>query len=444
MPGIALLFAIPCLLLIFLERPSRSRVDLLSVLLLCMSFYYWFFLLFDEVDFDFYIAKQIFYFYLIFFIFVWGAVQVDPYSFLMGFWNGFLPVAGVASLLGVLKAVLQEQGFVISGLVDVYQLLSVGYPYGSSLRADYNVFALSLLVAIVGVIPRVFNSLGWGRFRSLLYMALFLVALYFLGSRRAYFLSLVIFLWGAFVSFRFRGRAGVGLYLGGCLAFGCILALLSQLVLSGQNYSSYQRFPDAILQWGVSGAGDLELSGAAIESVSDGYASDRALSGDKHDYSEQIITYTPVRLISTVGFANDFGLESRLVRWEFALELWEDSGWFLGRGFAYHKLFSCKFVNCEYPDYPHNFILSEILLAGVLGGGFSVLVVFLIIFTAIRSSGIFWLSGAGVVVFLGFPYLLISGDGIFSIPQVVACFFFVLLFSRNGPQILFRQRGWRR
>lgn len=440
-PGVALLFAVPCLLLIFLERPPRSNVHVLFFILLCMSFYYWFFLFFGGAGFDFHVAGRLLYFYLMFFVFVWGAVQFDPCSFLRGFWSGLLPMAVIASLLGVFKTVLQERGFVVSGLVDMYEVFSVDYPYGASLRADYNIFALSLMVAIIGVVLRVFNSWGWGLFRALLCLALFLMTLYFLGSRRAYFISIVIFIWGAFVSFRFRGRAGVGFYFGACLAFVGVLVLLSQLVLSGKSYSSYQRFPGAILQSGVSGTGELKLSSAAVESASDREALDSSLSKDRRDYPGQIITYTPGRLISTVASANEFGLASRLVRWEFALDLWMENGWFLGRGFSYHKIFSCEFVNCEYPDYPHNFILSEILLAGVVGGIFSVLVVLLVVFVVIRSGAIFWLSGAGSVVLLGFPYILISGDGIFSIPQVVACFFFVLLFSRSGPDFLFARRG---
>lgn len=68
------------------------------------------------------------------------------------------------------------------------------------------------------------------------------------------------------------------------------------------------------------------MSGGAVKSVSARGASDRSLSSDKHDYFEQIIIYRPVRLISTVGSANESGLEIRFIRWEFALELWMGSG----------------------------------------------------------------------------------------------------------------------
>lgn len=201
-------------------------------------------------------------------------------------------------------------------------------------------------------------------------------------------------------------------YMGIWALLGLFVVFLSDLILvADSNYSAYQRFPDVAF-------------GIVAEGV---------------DSGEKIITFTPTRLLSTV--TSDSGLmASRLDRWKYALELLHVRGWLVGQGFSYHEAFSCRFVACEHFDYPHNVLLSELLLAGFMGGVFVVLIASLLFLAGVGSPEELWLSGAGMVTLLAVPSMLISGDGIFSISQAVASFFFLLLFLKGKYHLVFYRR----
>jgi hypothetical protein len=447
LPGFALLLAIPYIILLAHDGSGKFSINIFMLPLLAISFYYLLFIFSSEGAVDFSLVRKILYFYCMVLMFVFGNIQAEPLRFLYAFWACLIPSALFASLLGICKVVLQEQGYVISGFVDIYNNFSVSYPYGSSLRTDYNIFSLSLLVALVGVIVNFLKAEGVRRGVAVLQMALLLLAIYLSGSRRAYGFLILSVIWGGWVSARCYGFFCFLRYSAVFIVLAFFIVFISESILSGKIYDDYKRFPGDIFSV-------LEHETAvdvrSDESVykSQGAETVSALH-ENHQYTAssyqgQIITYTPGRLASTVISDDSLGLASRIERWAFAVELLQARGGFLGQGFSYQAAFSCEFVSCAHSDYPHNVFLSEFLLAGFVGLSLSLVAIFSLIFLALKSQAEFWTSGAGVVMVIALPTLLISGDGVFSISQVVASFFFAFLFLKNKYLIAFPlSHAWR-
>lgn len=435
--GIALLFVVPYFIVLIKVGVEKPSINIAIFPLLAISLYYCFFMVrsLDVVDFS--EKMQILYFYCMLAFFVLGGVQTDSLRFLRAFWACLIPMALFASLIGVFKVILQEQGYVLFGLVDIYNVFSISYPYGSSLRSDYNLFSLSLLVALVGVIAAFLKAegglrLGWG-----LQIALLLLAVYLSGSRRAYGLLMLVVVWGAWVSACCYGWLSFLRYITVMLLLAFFTVFFSESILSGKVYDNYERFPSNLFveERGQESRDVSPLEGGAAvdqeQAVSDLYEDRQSTSSS---YQGKVITYTPGRLASTIVLDNSLGLTSRLDRWGFAIELLR-TRWVLGQGFSYRTDFSCEFVSCAYPDYPHNVFLSEFLLAGLVGLSLSLTAALLLLFLVLKSRSELWSSGAGVVMLIALPTLLISGDGVFSISQVVAGFFFAFLFLQKKHRI---------
>lgn len=128
--------------------------------------------------------------------------------------------------------------------------------------------------------------------------------------------------------------------------------------------------------------------------------------------------YTPMNRFKSLSDSTlTHGLESRLVRWEFALKLLERDLTMFGNGFDYRQLYACKFNHCKFDGYPHNNILSSLLYGGIVGAGLTLIILFYstyISFICVCKSTVGQTVGLSLVVVMLFCF--ISGDSIFSIP----------------------------
>lgn len=136
-------------------------------------------------------------------------------------------------------------------------------------------------------------------------------------------------------------------------------------------------------------------------------------------------TYPQV-LASTMSAQEQFGFESRIVRWDFAWDLIKDALWF-GSDFSYHEKFSCKFVACKHVDYPHSPLLSAWLAGGV--GLFFLVCIFYSLLGMLPVCR--WYVGLKFavmpIVLMIVLFSLLSGDTLFSIPAFVGSSFIALL-----------------
>jgi hypothetical protein len=128
---------------------------------------------------------------------------------------------------------------------------------------------------------------------------------------------------------------------------------------------------------------------------------------------------TLVKVMGTVQENYIYGFDTRIPKWRLGLDLLSDGNWIRGIGFDYHTAFSCRFVDCQYMDYPHFPIMSEVLIGGFGGGLVSIAVYGMFFLSIWRSGRKGLLSGSSVIALAVFPYSILSGDTIFSVPQFI-------------------------
>lgn len=262
------------------------------------------------------------------------------------------------------------------------------------------------MVAMIGFILRINSSDGGVDWRSIAAVAIILLNLYMCGSRRSYALLIVLYVFLCFfVIVKKDKRIARGFFVTTLLMFSAIY-ISSDALISSEAVDKYK-----IISPVGSPSGRLE--------------------GD-------IFTYTPQDLVSSVSSDQSFGLSSRLVRWGFAFDLLAHGDWLFGDGFSYQDKYSCRFSECRTIDYPHNIFLSEWLLAGVLGALAMVFLFCMIFFEMVRCRREAVTSGVLLILFVVLPGAFISGDGIFSVPQVLVSIMMAFIYSYGEGGVLLR------
>lgn len=337
----------------------------------------------------------------------------SPNDILKGLFVGLIATAAIVSVAGLIKYMLQLNGYVFGAMINS---CFGRYPQGTTFCGDYNLFALYMVIAAIGLSVYILSSdhTTLRRWTFLLSLAAILAAGFFAGSRRYMFVvPLVPVLWVAFAVWK---RPAVEV---------ARLSLLPIIATSALYMTFSYPFPR------VDADKMIVIEAALSEWINPGPAESRSerLRPPEDDLAAREVS--PRVLASTMGVDENFGFDTRVERWQLGWTMVKEDGYLFGRGFSYHRQFACHFVECEFADYPHAPIMSSWIAFGIVG--------FLLVlsFYGLTGVNIFIsgkegiLSGVTPVVLAVMPYSLISGDTIFSLPQTIIAALLVERIARR-------------
>ncbi|WWT40003.1 hypothetical protein [Nostoc phage Nsp-JY10] len=297
-----------------------------------------------------------------------------------GFFYSVVTVASASACLGLLKLGLQDRGYLLGFIVNS---CPGQYPQGSNLCTDYNLMGMLWLVGLSGAAA---SRVKKKNLAPLLLMVLIMAAGLTVGSRRFLVLLPAFIIGWLWMCIAADGMKALPKEVAAVLAVGALSWLAIAIVADPENF---ERFRFGKEPFTVIGGG------------SGGSAPNRA-------YPE---------VIGQTIFSD--GLGSRLDRWKLGLELFASRPW-TGYGFAYHEIFSDRFVGGRFIDHPHMPLLSYSLIGGA-GLFFVVLLLYAGLgIGAIRSPQEVVVTGIPVAFILATGIAFISGDNLFSIPQWLA------------------------
>jgi hypothetical protein len=316
---------------------------------------------------------------------------------------------GIAlSFVGLFKFYLLQHGVAID-------IIRSGdrYPWGSSLKTDYNFFSLTILIAVIGLIDRYFKA-KQGISATLLSVSIGIIMTggIYAGSRRFWLLAPLI-----------------------------ILFSLTSVWLRSQNRKA--TVIDSI-KLSLVVVPVVLVTATFLESTSPMEADVGPLvfeRSDEETLDSSVRFASDANLLARAGTlvspAKRFGIGSRSDRWKYAFELIDVRTLLIGMGFDYRDLYSCRFLDCRSIDYPHSPLLSALLYGGFISAGLSILFVVWLAHTAARL--IFSRdrnSIVGVVVLAVVPFHLVSGDTFFSLPGLMTTAILASVVSSKFDRIL--------
>lgn len=335
-------------------------------------------------------------------------------AMITGFFCILVPIAVGGAAFALVKVALLERGFIFGFLKASFN----EYPGGSSLRSDYNLFGMTMIVSGIGLIRFLCERAILGKRLLLPSIGLILVIAtgVLAGSRRTLIIGPVILAlyWVVLTTIIYRGhrllRATISVLTGIIVATVALLYAIEK-PLDPLTYTVLDR------AWLTSKVHNFLPSEGPI-------VAEKALGDMK------IMNTRPGLLLNTVQTEHALGFHPRIDRWEMAINILASQAWY-GIGFAYHEMFACKFVKCGAFDYPHMPLMSEWLIAGVVGGGAGIMFYLLIFFAMLRAGRHGWKLGITPALLAVLPFTLISGDTLLSLPQLLTVA--LLLHSLNLP-----------
>lgn len=314
-----------------------------------------------------------------------------------------VPLAAICAILGLAKLFLLERGITLGALQWLYP---TEYPWGSSLKRDYNFFALSILIGMLALTELWFHTNGpVSRIAWSVMLGIMAVAGAYAGSRRFWIIAPAVLL-GQIALLSWRGRGDLSLS----------RRLLVLLVVGGLSGAGATKLIDI--------AADIDLA-AISQTIQEITGTDVGKGPDQLDAPGGRQPPTAggdfrSRASTLASSSESFGIASRWDRWKYAIELVDVRTFLIGSGFDYHRDFSCRFLDCEGIDYPHSAVLSSLLYGGV--GAFFVAVGF-VGTIVIRAVGLIRRGGAaataGTALAAALPFYMISGDTFSSLPGLV-------------------------
>ncbi len=389
-------------------------------------------------------------------IFVVGDSRVQARNMMLdGFFTAAMWLGFPVLLFALLKCALLERGFMIDFL---YRYLGGDYPPGASLRGDYNLFGLALMPVAIGfarsAIARGKESMGWIWPASALGLAIAVFALG--GSRRAILIGTTVPLVYLAIGLYLSTRTKHWLASLGPLIVTTVVALSAfwwvdeprdseRLVVtsisaalrtllkvnegvphlpaaeSSPKPESPSTSPSATLSApGAPAVAPVPVakSSHAAEPLSQSTAATATIPGPLV-VPNTVMPNNPRALLGTMNAHEMYGTASRMARWQEALKLLSKGGWVVPVGFTYHEIFACKFLSCGEIDYPHMAFLSEWLIGGIVGLLLTILWFGNILFSMFKKHVGGITSGATPLVLCSLPFPLISGDTLFTIPQLL-------------------------
>lgn len=316
-----------------------------------------------------------------FLLFVYVLADEDM---LAGFFSVLIPLALITALLGLLKAGLLDRGYLIGFIKDSCSY----YPAGSALCVNYNNLGLLWLV----------GALGCVRSRFWWCLPFVLAAGALSGSRRFILLmSLIPVIW-----ILIYGRDSV-------VKLTAVLSALAVLIIFIPDPLSFEEYrfgksPYKVLEWGF-GQEDEATEAAGQEAVVSKAVGQEAVV-------TSINRSAPMAMLGTMADGT-FGTASRLDLWRLGASLvgWAPQGW------SYHQVFACEFSACTDYNYPHMSLISEWIIGGVL---FAVVGVAFFIWPLWHIM-IAWRLLPIALFLLAMPYVLVSGDTVFSLSICISC-----------------------
>ncbi|WP_374028265.1 O-antigen ligase family protein [Bdellovibrio bacteriovorus] len=404
-PGISFLFAFIYLVYSFLTgglqqqlvflRLKKSFLFVLLILIHCFAFFF--------TSGAFPNGYWIFYFTFLYSVYLWSPNRVEGDTVLKGVAFVLVPLALLFSGVAFLKLVLIERGMLLAPFYFVYKNAVWGQPWGSSLRSDYNVFSMGLLVAAYFIL-----SGYWLKNRIINWCSLLLlvIVVFYSGSRRGflYLFSIpIVFI----ISEVIKGKMRLSVCLKQCVYFaslGVLVYLSTSIILTDIRHDHYRIWPD------FTGVGRVQLAHV--------YTVVPMRLESSHADNVQDFTSSSERPF-TSSSERPFTSSERINRWSYAIDLLAEQGFLAPGGYEYQAKFGCRFYKCSEPDYPHNLILSEWLVGGIFG----LLVLFgcVVFFLAQMKFLLGFSFGVDLacVAFLVMPSLLISGDYLFCSSMAV-------------------------
>lgn len=332
--------------------------------------------------------------------------------------SGFLAIMALTAIpiaiAGLVKYWLQLHGILFGSMINS---CFGRYPQGTTFCGDYNLFALYLGVAAIAVSWFLLHRKN-GKLATIILsigLAIVFTADVYAGSRRFIALAVIIgAYWGVhaiFSPYRVFRSAVIPLIFGIALTFYFGLprdkiadedtVTVAQIVAGWLNLPK-QPSPIELLET------KMPPIGTYGPASTDEKGGRRVLSA--RDVSPRALATT---------FEDNYGFGSRVDKLKLGWEMVKENGYLLGRGFSYHEIFSCKFVECKFIDYPHSPVLSAWIGFGVIG---LLLAIAFYVVTAINiwiSGKYGLLSGTTMVVLATLPYSAISGDTILSLPHII-------------------------
>jgi hypothetical protein len=339
---------------------------------------------------------------------VFVAARHQAKDLLRGFFAAVIPLGIVAAAMGLLTYLLFLNGFVFEPLIHACDGL---YERRTALCADYTSFSMLMLITAVGLVIRISEHDALWNTRTiawLICLAVVTTSGLLAGSGRFPILAPFVFvywLWRSYWSqswrhFKFETVPAVA-----------VVALLSLLSLSapaaptqGHTVLSFDQSVPSFKRTVRNQDKELIIVPSATGSSSEAQVISPTFS----------MRSRSVRSLMERKFSPEraFGFGTRVDRWKLAADMIVESP--LGNGFAYHQIFSCRFVECRIQDYPHMPILSAALMSGWIGGLLALAIYLLVGWSIWRAGWRGWMTGATVIVLLLLPYALISGDTVLS------------------------------
>jgi hypothetical protein len=366
---LAVLLVVPFIASVIATRPPLNRPPPVLMLAVFLAMVHVLGLYFTSTPFAYQVVRDLCIFALLLGVFLLAGEDATD-----GFFAVIVPLGVATAVLGLVKMAMLDRGYLFKPLLDSCS----SYPAGTSFCVDYNILGLLWLLAIIGAMKS-----RWWFVAALLVAAGMLV-----GSRR--FILLAPFLPIAWVLLE---RKKALLKVAGVAVAAFVLTLA---VTDSDQYMKHQK---GVLPWSV-------VDWTGVRPIGDMQGPNR--------------TYAGV-MLGTMGADSGYGAGARIDRWKLGVENLNIAG----SGFDYHTEFSCKFVECQYLDHPHMPVVSEWLIGGVLAGlaavGF--------------YAGLLWAAWKrrevipATALLVTMPFALISGDTVFSLPQMMSVGMVVLLRS---------------
>ncbi|CAH0346449.1 hypothetical protein [Bacillus sp. CECT 9360] len=286
--------------------------------------------------------------------------------------NIVLIMMGIFSLLSLYKYYLLTKGI----FLDQF-FYNGNYVFGTSLIPDNNMFALSMLIALIFGIA-LFNQATSKvkKFLYLLPMLPIITSILFSGSRRSYFFISLLAIYGCIrimISFIKKRNVVNNIFIAYFVTFTFVV-IFSSAYFTGNKIDFTQVFEDPQVKTTIDRFATIKPDNA-LESF--------LPRSDRWGYSFELLNQFPVYQA------------------------------LMGSGFEYLTSYAEKFPSNAVEDYPHNPVLSAMLYSGVLGMS---LVVMLIIFSLYQLYKYRDFLGYDFVVVyvITFTFIFVSGNSIFT------------------------------
>lgn len=359
---------------------------------------------------------------------------------LSGFFKTVLWIGVPIAFFSLVKAALLERGIMIDFM---FYKERNAYPPGASLRTEYNLFALTMIVVAIGLVRSIVDFVCKKKIAVAIALSLMLsvvaVVIFLTGSRRGLIIGAILpplyFMVLVFQRGLLRSPTQLlilllSVWLGANALLYCVYSNEppKQIILTDIQTALALTLPSFDRKQAPSIAERVEgmMDGASeAESEAEAQKGRGKPGADLSKRKIEVMGTDPTAILGTINANEAYGLGSRLGRWQMSIDLLRQNNWLSPSGFAYHEAIACQFFVCGDRDYPHMALLSEWLIGGLIGLVLALAWYAAMLLDCWKSGQAGWSTGATPLVFAALPFAIISGDTLFSIPQLLTAGLFV-------------------